>query len=292
MKQQKELKIPYWAAHLTTTVSVTLVLLIVGVIGLGSLIAHSESRRLREKVELSVVMADSVPNSRAELLADEIRKKAYALDVTVISKEEALRRWEAETGENLETTFGVNPLSPEISFNVKADYANPQSIARITQSLATVNGVEAVSAPDTEMIDTMNRNLGKVSLILAIIGGVMLVISFVLINNTVHLTIYSRRFTIHTMRLVGATNGFIRRPIVGRNMVTGLVSGVLASGAVIAIVSLAPQAGLPELQTTVGWLTISWLCCALIALGVLICALAAMLATTKYLHKNYDELFS
>ena len=292
MKQEKEVKISYWAAHLTTVVSVTLVLLIVGLIALGSLVAGTESRRLREKIELSVVMADSIGNDRAKALGAEISRKPYALDVKVITKEEAMKRWEAETGENLEQTFGVNPLSPEVAFRVKADYSAPAQIAKLTRELSVLPGVETVSAPDTEMVEAMNRNLGKVTLILSIVGIVMLVISFVLINNTVHLTIYSRRFSIHTMQLVGATNGFIRKPFVGQNAMTGLIAGLLAAAAVVAVVWFSPEAGLGELQSVVGWDQVGYLCCALVALGVLICALAAMMATTKYLRKDYDELFS
>ncbi len=292
MKQEKEVRISYWAAHLTTVVSVTLVLLIVGIIALGSIAAGTESQRLREKIELCVVMADSVGNARAKTLGAEVAKKPYALDVSVVTKEEAMKRWEAETGENLEETFGVNPLSPEVAFRVKADYAAPAKIAAITRELSVLPGVESVSAPDTEMVEAMNRNLGKVTLILSIVGVVMLVISFVLINNTVHLTIYSRRFSIHTMQLVGATNGFIRRPFVGQNAMTGLISGLLASAAIIALVWFAPEAGMAELQSVIGWEFVGYICCALVALGVMICALAAMMATTKYLRKDYDELFS
>lgn len=292
MKQQKEIRISYWAAHITTIVSVTLVLLIVGIISLASLAAGSESRRLREKIELSVIMADSVSDAQAKDLAGIIAAKPYALDVRLITKDEAMKQWEKETGENLETTFGVNPLSPEISFNVKADFVAPDKIAAITGQLSKIKGVEAVSAPDTEMVETMNRNLGKLTLILAGVGLVMLIISFVLINNTVHLTVYSRRFSIHTMQLVGATNGFIRRPFVSRNALSGFISGLLASAIIITLIYFAPGMGMGQLRTAIGWTMIGWLCCALIALGVLICALAAMMATTKYLRKEYDELFT
>lgn len=292
MKQEKEVKISYWAAHLTTIVSVTLVLLIVGIIAFGSLAAGTESRRLREKIELSVVMADSIGNDQAKALGSEISKKPYALDVHVITKEEALRHWEKETGENLEETFGVNPLSPEISFRVAADYSSPEKISRITQELSAIRGVDGVSAPDTEMVEAMNRNLGKLTLILSIVGAVMLVISFVLINNTVHLTVYSKRFSIHTMQLVGATNGFICRPFVTQNAMTGLIAGLLAGAVIFLLVRFAPEAGLSELQRVVGWTQVGYICCGLIILGVLICGLAALLATTKYLRKDYDDLFS
>lgn len=292
MKQEKEVRISYWAAHLTTVVSVSLVLLIIGVIALGSLAADSESRRLKEKIELSVILTDSVGNDRGEEIRAMLAGQPYAREVRLITKEEALKKWEEDTGENLETTFGVNPLSPEVAFNVTADYASPERIASVSRALAALPGVDSVSAPDAEMVDSMNRNLGRLTLILGAIGAVMLIISFVLINNTIHLTIYSRRFSIHTMQLVGATDGFIRRPFVGNNTLSGLIAGLIASGILLLLVWLSPKAGLGVLQSVVGWGNVGIVCCGITLLGMLICALAASLATTKYLRKDYDALFS
>ena len=131
--------------------------------------------------------------------------------------------------EDLETLFGVNPLSPEVSFTVKADYASEASLRKIKAQVEKMGLVEAVAAPDAEMVDTMNTNIEKAAYVLGGIALVLLVISFVLINNTVRPTIYSRRFTIHTMQLVGATNRFIRRPMVGNNLLSGVLAGLIAS---------------------------------------------------------------
>lgn len=110
MKNNKEVKISYWAAHLTTIVSVTLVLIIIGIIALISIGAADETRRLREKLEVNVVMADTVPDSVADALSKQIKDYPYALSVGVVTKEDALKNWQAETGEDLESLFGVNPL--------------------------------------------------------------------------------------------------------------------------------------------------------------------------------------
>ncbi len=116
-----------------------------------------------------------------------------------------------------------------MSFTVKADYASEYGLRKIKAQVEKMGLVEAVAAPDAEMVDTMNTNIEKAAYVLGGIALVLLVISFVLINNTVHPTIYSRRFTIHTMQLVGATNGFIRRPIVGNNLLSGVLAGLIAS---------------------------------------------------------------
>lgn len=291
MKENKEVKISYWAAHLTTIVSVTLVLLLVGIIALIWLSADAETRRLRERIELSVVMADSIPDSMARELADRIAGQPYCGKVTFVSKEQALRNWTEDTGENLEELFGVNPLSPEVNFSVRADYASVDEIARIRRSLEAVPGVESVAAPDASMVEAMNRNISSLTFILAAVAVIMLVISFVLINNTVHLTIYSRRFSIHTMQLVGATNGFIRRPIVMNNMLSGLLSGVLAAGILALSLWGARGGNVFDVVSFISWPELYAVAGGLVLLGMLLCALAALIASNRYLRKDYDELF-
>ena len=119
MKNNKEVKISYWAAHLTTIVSVTLVLIIIGIIALISISATNETRRLRERLEVNVVMADTISDAVTKGVAERISVQPYALSVKIITKEEALKNWKNDTGEDLEALFGVNPLSPEISFTIK-----------------------------------------------------------------------------------------------------------------------------------------------------------------------------
>lgn len=291
MKENKEVKISYVAAHLTTIISVTLVLVLVGIIAMVWIGAGKETRRLRERIELSVVMADSVSDASAQQLAGKIRQQPYALKVTFVSRLQALKNWTADTGEDLEALFGVNPLSPEIDFTVKADYSDAASIARICKQLSTEPGVDTVSAPDNGVVDSVNRSLSGLTALLGAIAVVMLVISFVLINNTVHLTIYSRRFTIHTMQLVGATNGYIRRPVVLNNMMCGLVAGLIASMLLAIVLIFAPQAGFASADRWLGWPEFSAVAVGIILVGMAVCALAAWIATGKYLRKDYDELF-
>lgn len=291
MKNNKEVKIPYWAAHLTTIVSVTLVLIIIGVIALASVSAANESRRLKEQIELNVIMADSVTNQKAAAVLEQIKKQPYVNSARLITKEEALKNWTADTGEDLQQLFGVNPLSPEISFTVKADYADQNNMNRISASIKAMPEVEGVGTPDSEMVESMNRNIENLTLILGGVALVLIVISFVLINNTVHLAIYSRRFTIHTMQLVGATNGFIRRPLILQNMLSGVIAGLVASGAIAACIAAAQEAGSVNLSALVSWEAAAVVFAGLIVTGALICMTAAWISASRYLHKDYDELF-
>lgn len=291
MKHNKEVRISYWAAHLTTIVSVTLVLLIIGIIALITIGASNETRRLRENLEVSVVMADTVGDAQAGLLAKEIAAAPYALSVGVVSKEAALESWKSDTGEDLEALFGVNPLSPEVTFTVKADSSSEASLNEIERQLVSREGVQAVVLPDSAMVESMNRNIERFSMILGAIALVMVVISFVLINNTVHLSIYARRFTIHTMQLVGATNGFIRSPFVKSNMFSGLIAGIIASGLLALALILAPGAGFDNVSDYICWPVYGMVSAGVVATGVALCGIAACIATSRYLGKDYGELF-
>lgn len=291
MKQEKEMKISYWAAHFTTIVSVTLVLVLIGIVALIGVCADTETRKIKENIELNAIMTDSATNADAVVLAQAIGEKPYIRSVRVITKEEALKNWAADTGEDLMKLFGVNPLSPEVSFTVKAEYASEENMAKIASTISRVPFVEAVAAPNAEMVAGMNRNLENVALILSGVAVVLLLISFVLINNTVYLTIYSRRFTIHTMQLVGATNGFIRRPIVGNNLLTGVISGLMASLLIALTVLLAPQWGFGWIVEFLPWWVIGIVSAGLVIVGALICTVASTLATNRFLRKKYDDLF-
>lgn len=292
MKGQKDVRISNWAAHVTTAVSVTLALLMIGLIAMIWVGASGETRRIQEKIELSVVMADSVGPERAKAVYEAISKQPFTLSAKYISKEEALANWTAATGEDLERTFGVNPLSPEIAFTVKSDFASSRALAKISKSVAEIGGVAEVGAPDSALIEAMNRNIKRLTIGLTVLAIIMFVISFVLIGNTVRLSIYARRFTIHTMQLVGATDGFIRRPFVVSNAVVGLFSGLVSGGILAALLALAPRFGLDGLQSAIGWPAMGIIACGIALLGALICSAAALLATTRHLRQKYEELFS
>lgn len=291
MKHNKEIKISYWAAHLTTIVSVTLVLIIIGIIALITASAAAETRRLRERLQVSVVMADNVGDSVAVSLAKEVAARPYALSVDVVTKEDALKNWKNDTGEDLEALFGVNPLSPEVAFTVRSDYASEAALKKVEAELKGKAGVESVVLPDSKMVENMNRNIETFALVLGAIAVVMIIISFVLINNTVHLSVYARRFTIHTMQLVGATNGFIRRPFILNNMLSGLLSGIAASGIMAAALAAAPGGGFTDVSSYISWETYGIVAAGMTASGVLLCGIAAWIATTRYLRQDYEDLF-
>lgn len=291
METNKEVKISFWASHVTSIVSVSLVLLLVGIIALVWGGATSETRRLREQVEINLVLGDSVSDARAKELAAEIKSKPYAANVKVVTREAALQRWTQDTGEDLRELYGVNPLSPEIRFSLRNDYCSASNVGVIEHNLQRIPEVAAVDAPDGKMVERMNSNLSGFTGILAVVAGAMMLISFVLINNTVQLTIHSRRFTIHTMRLVGATKGFISRPIVANYLYCGLISGCIAALILAGALYAAPYAGFGNILSIYDWRLLLGIGGGLLLLGIILCSMSAWLATARYLRKSYDELF-
>lgn len=291
MKDNKEVKISFWAAHATTIVSVTLVLLLLGIIATVSYSAASETDRMRERIELSAVMTDSLTDADAFRILNGIQHTPGVNAADLVTADQAMEMWKKDTGEDLQALYGVNPLTPEVNFTLQSRYATPDSIAKVVRQVQAIPGVEEVATPEADMVSGMNRNLSTITLLLAVIAGVMTVISFVLINNTVHLSIYARRFTIHTMRLVGATNGFIRRPFVLQNMLAGAIAGVIASGVMAAALAASPEAGITIFTAHVTWPVYGIMAGSLVIIGALLCALAASLATTRYLRKEYGQFF-
>ena len=290
MKGEGDVKISYWAAHLTTTVSVTLVLLLVGIIAFITLSSEQESRNIRQKLEVSLVMNDTVSDAIAKDLATRLQKEPYTIEPGYIGKDQALQDWKEDTGEDLEALFGVNPLSPEVYFRVKAEYSSADSLKSLKKSLSTLPGVAEVVMPDSEMVDAMNENIQSLAIILGVVAFVMIVISFVLINNTVHLAIYARRFTIHTMQLVGATKGFIRGPFIKNNLLAGFVSALIASSILAIALAAAPKAGWDDVAHYISWALYACVAGGMVIAGPLICGLAALMATSRYLNKDYDDL--
>lgn len=291
MKQHKDVKLSGGAAHFTTGVSVTLALLTLGIIAMVRIAATVESRRMLEKIEISVILADSIEDRQAMTIRDKIAAQSFALDTRFISRRQAMDNWEAATGEDLEKTFGVNPLSPEVAFTVKSEFTSARGIESIKKKVSAMKGVEEVGTPDGEMIDEMNKTINKLTLTLTSLAVVMFIISFVLINNTVRLSIYSRRFAIHTMQLVGATDGFIRRPFVSSNASVGMIAGLIASAIIAMLLASAPQIGFAEINKLITWQIAAVVCVSLILIGGLICGVAAANATSRHLHQDYEELF-
>lgn len=288
--EEKKSKISYFSANVTPIISVSLVLLLLGVVSIVGLAGHSLTNYVKEHIGFDVVVAECASPQDVEGLQQMFVTAPYVNQVKYLSKEDALRSWEEETGENLMDVIGVNPLSAEFEVHVKAQYVSVDSLNKIEQNLKTNTAIESVKM-HKDVVERINSNLHSVMLVLGLVLVVLVFISFVLINNTVRLAVYSRRFLIHTMKLVGATPGFIRRPFVLINVLNGVVSSLIAivllGGMLYYMVGVNG-----DYMSLVSVEQIAVVFGGMMIVGVLMCAIAAILATNRFLALNYDELFT
>lgn len=289
MSKEKKSKISYFQSNFTSTISVALVLLLLGIIAFLGILANTFSKELKENIGFSVVLQSETTPEQVAAMDKMWKASPYVSDVKFISKEAALQNWQAETGENLVELFGVNPLNAEYEVYVKAEYANLDSLQVIERQLKTITFVDEIAMHKSE-VDAANRNISNVALVLFVIAVLLMLISFVLINNTVRLTVYSRRFLIHTMKLVGAKPGFIRRPFVISNMLNGLIAAFVSMLFLLGVYLFLQNID-EALVVSFSVLEIVAVFAGLIVLGVLICGLAAFLAADKYIRLSYDDLF-
>lgn len=288
--EEKKSKISYFSANVTPIISVSLVLLLLGIVAMLGIAANSLTDYVKENIGFDVVMKNDASQQEIDALKQMWTKAPYVASVKYISKEDALQSWEKETGENLMEVIGVNPLSSEFEVRVKPQYVSVNSLNRIEYALSQNKSIDSVKM-HKDVVEKINSNVNSVVLVLGAVLVLLVIISFVLINNTVRLAVYSRRFIIYTMKLVGATPGFIRRPFVLTNVVNGLIASLVAMAMLCGLMYYVVEvnydyANLIEVKHIVV------VCAGLMVVGVLMCALAALLAANRFISLNYDELYT
>ena len=218
----------FFNLHFTSTVSISLVLFMIGIIVSLYLTTHYFTIKSKENISLSIILNDTISENDLLRLERYLNATEYTKKVVYISRDSALQEHIAAIGEDPSEFLGYNPLSASLEVYLTANYACNDSINNvILPRLKIFEGITDVTY-QKDMIDLLTRNINKLSLILSLIALVMLFISIVLINNTIRLSIYSKRFIINTMQLVGAKNNFIRRPFVRRSIVNSLIATILS----------------------------------------------------------------
>lgn len=289
MEKKGKKGISTFSAQITSTVSVALVLLLLGIISMLGIAARSITTEIRENMGFSVILSDTVTVNNVNSLKKQFSTSPGVSGIIYFSSEDALQKWQEETGEDLVKVLGVNPLPGEIEVKVKARYASTDSIAKMIAPLKKLPYVSEVSV-HSDMVDSINHNIKSIVLVLTIVAAALLFISFALINNTVRLTVYSRRFLIHTMKLVGATGGFIRRPIINSNMLSGLIAAIIADLLLAGALFYLHSAD-RVIASAVPWEEAAWVFGGIIIIGIAICSIASLFATNKFLRSDYDDMF-
>lgn len=276
-------------AYLSSVISISLVLLLTGVAALLVLNAHGVTKYLKENMRISVLLRDDATEAQAREWAAAQDALPYVHSTRVITREEGAEELKQMLGEDFLDVFETSPVPLSVDVTLNADYVQKDSLARVTKALAASPLVDEVEAQQT-MVEALTTNLTRISIVLGVFILLLLFISFVLINNTVRVSVFARRFTIHTMKLVGATRGFIRAPFVRAAVLQGFVSSLLAVGMLWALLE-ALRRSFPELASIVELRQLLIVCGIVVACGILLCVISTWMVVNRLVAAPKDDLY-
>lgn len=283
--QKRKLK----SSYLSVIISIALVLFLVGLLGLLVLKANHITQQVKEKVIITIFLKDNAKTSDVETLKAELKKANYTKKVIYIPKEIAAKSYAKEIGENFLDFIGTNPLKNAIDILLNSEYVTPQKIEKIEKNLRIRSIVYDV-AYDKPIIKMLTKNINKLSFWVLLFSGLLTLIAVVLINNSIRLSIYSKRFTLKTMQMVGATKGFIRKPFILKSIQLGILATIVATAALLAIAFYVGHT-IPELNLLEKPIELVVLFLGILTLGILITWLSTFFATQKFLNLQTEELY-
>lgn len=292
MSDDKTLKnMPVRSTRFTAVVSVTMVLLLLGVLGIAATGVNTAVRQVKESMGFVIVLKTDSTHTDASILVDKIKDNAYVQTITYVSAQQVLDRWQNLVGTDediLALLDGENPFAPEIDVKVKNKYASNDSLEKIVSHIEKLPGVDNVRV-SSDIIKNVQNTVSNLMIVLGGASVLLLIISIILINNTVRLTIFARRHTIYTMQLVGATASFIRRPVVAEKIFDGFIAGLLGAAILFAL-QMWGETNLGTLRAVFAPKH-TWYVLAMMPLvGMFLCGLTSWCAVDKYIRRSQDEL--
>ncbi len=273
----------------TLCISTAMVLVLIGIVVLTVFTGRNLSNYVKENLTLTMILQPDMSDGESIALAKRVDGLSYINHIKYISKDQALKEGTKELGANPAEFAGENPFTAEIEIQLKAQYANNDSIQWISKQLKEYKGVSEVSYRQ-DLINSVNSTLNRISIVLLIIAGLLTIVSFSLINNTIRLSVYARRFSIHTMKLVGASWNFIRMPFIRQAVGEGLLSALLAL-AVLGIGMFALYNYEPEMTTIIDASVMAFTALIVLAVGVIITTFCAWLSVNKFLRMKAGDLY-
>ena len=238
---------------------------------------------------MTILLSDDVSANGAHMLCNDLEHMPYTKNVDFISREQALKEQTEAMGSDPSEFLGVNPFPPTIELQLNSDWANRDSLVWIAAELRRSSKVADVSY-QVDLMDSVNRNLAKINILLVVLASLLTFISFSLINNMVRLSVFSRRFIIHTMKLVGASWGFIRRPFVKQALVVGILAAFLAIIVLGALV-YALYYYEPNILTIITWRELVVTAVAVFLMGIIITVVCSYVSVNKFLRMSAGELY-
>ncbi|TCK65120.1 cell division protein FtsX [Winogradskyella wandonensis] len=277
------------SSYISVVISIALVLFLLGCLGLLVINSKKVADHFKEQVVMTIYLNDTAKDVEVKQLEKSLIMADYSKKAVYVSKEEAAELMKADTGEDFMDFVGYNPLKNSIDVYLKADFVTTEKLSEISESLSDKNFIEEIRY-DNDLVELMNDNVKKISLWVLIISGLFTLIAVLLINSSIRLAVYSKRFIIKTMQMVGATKRFIRRPFVWQSVKLGII------GAVIALIGMAVvlyylDITFIELRLLENTVLIAALFVGIFLLGILITWLSTFIATQRFLNLKTDQLY-
>jgi cell division transport system permease protein len=277
------------SSYVSLVISVSLVLFLLGVLGLVLINAKELADYLRESLSFSIMLDDNAKEPDIRMLQKDLDAKPYVKSTEYISKDAAALKMKKELGEDFISFLGDNPLPPSIDVYLHSGYTSPDSVARIEKYVREYTFVKEVSVPES-LLFLINENVKKISLFLLVISAFLFLIALTIINNTIRLSIYSRRFLIRTMQLVGATRAFIRGPFLIQSAIQGLLAALVAMSLLIGLLYLIEKEFFLMFSFESTYL-LFLLGASIIITGILINVISTFFSVNRYLSISEDKLY-
>tara|TARA_R110002051_G_scaffold126358_1_gene199886 strand:+ start:5478 stop:6356 length:879 start_codon:yes stop_codon:yes gene_type:complete len=277
------------SSYFSVVVSIGLVLFLLGLLGMLVLNTKKVADYFKENVPVGIYFKDTAKDVEMKQLEKSLALADYTKTIQFVSKEEAAEQHSAELGENFVETVGENPLMNSIDLNLKADFVSAEKVEEIAAEISAKNFVEEVTY-SKPLINLLNDNIKKISLWVLIISSVFTFIAVLLINSSIRLSVYSKRFIIKTMQMVGATKRFIRRPFIWKSIKLGMIGALIAMAGMAAVLYYINKT-FPQLSLLEDKLVLGGLFALIFVLGILISWFSTFLATQRFLNLRTDELY-
>ena len=277
------------SSYITSIISISLVLFMLGMLGLLVLNAKRLSDFVKENIGFSVILNENVKEVDIILIQKSLDATEYVKSTKYITKEEAAKDLQKDLGEDFIEFLGFNPLLASIEVKLYADYANPDSIKIVEKDFQQYEQIKEVFYQKS-LVSLVNENIKKISLIILVFSGLLFLVAITLINSTIRLSVYSKRFIINTMQLVGANRRFIRRPFLYKSAGNGIIAALLAIGFLVGVLYLAQQE-FKEIISFQDIEIIGSLFLAVLLIGIVINWISTFLAVSKYLKMKVDKLY-
>ena len=277
------------SSYFSVVVSIALVLFLIGVLGLIVIKTTSITEHFKEKVSMTIFLKDNAKNKDVENLQAELKKAEYTKSVVYISKKEAAKKYSEDIGEDFVEFLGNNPLKNAIDISLKSEFVTPEKMMEIEKNMSIRSLVSEV-VYDKPLIDLLTKNISRLSFWMLLFSGLFTLIAVVLINSSIRLSVYSKRFTIKTMQMVGATKGFIRVPFIWKSVQLGIYGALVAIAALIAFAYYIDKT-IPELEMFANYEMLGLLFASIIGLGILITWISTFFATQRFLNLRTEELY-